>query len=76
MTTVPSYTLELRAAADQRRRLQSSIAELRSQVRERFAINKKRNELPQAIGSRFVASFVVLLALTRILWRSHGRRNR
>ena len=75
MTTVPSYTLELRAA-DQRRRLQSSISELRSQVRERFDINKKRNELPQAIGSRLVASFVVLLALTRILWRSHGRRNR
>jgi len=75
MTTVPSYTLELRAA-DQRRRLQSSISELRSQVRERFDINKKRNELPQAIGFRLVASFVVLLALTRILWRSHGRRNR
>jgi hypothetical protein len=50
-------------------------AELQSRFRERFDI-KKRNELPQAIVSRLVASFVVLLALTRILRGSHGQENR
>ena len=74
MNTLPSYTLELRAA-DQRRRLQSSLSELRSRLRESFDI-KKRNELFRSpLVSTLVASFVVLLARTRVLLRSHGCKN-
>ena len=76
MNTVPSYTLEVHAV-DQRRRLQSSIAELRSRVREILAINDERIELQRApLVSRLIASLVVLrgYGLTRYLFSTHRRR--
>lgn len=78
MNTLPSYTLEVRAV-DQRRHLQSSIAELRSRVRERLPIHHKTIEVRRpSILSGIVASLVVLLGygLARYLSNSHSRRNR
>ena len=43
MSTAPSYTLEMRAA-DQRRRLHSSVAELRSKVQEKLDVKRTARE--------------------------------
>jgi hypothetical protein len=76
MNSLPSHTLEVRAV-DQRRRLQSSIAELRSRVRERLPIHNKTIEVRHAsILSGGVASLLVLLAygFARYLFSAHRRR--
>ncbi len=51
MSSVPSYTLEMRAA-DQRRRLHSSVVELRSKVREKLNVKRTaRQYVPIASGA-------------------------
>ncbi|HEV2728881.1 MAG TPA: hypothetical protein VGV15_02520 [Terriglobales bacterium] len=53
MSTIPSSDLELRAA-DERRRLHSSVTELKSRVRE--TLDVKRNvRKHMVLGSGFVA---------------------
>ena len=48
LSRLPPETLEVRAA-DERRRLQSSVEELRAQVRERFDVKKiARQYIPAA----------------------------
>ncbi len=50
MSSVPSYTLQMRAA-DERRRLHSTIVELRSKVREKLDIKRTaRQYVPIASG--------------------------
>jgi hypothetical protein len=56
---VPTYTLEMRAA-DQRRRLHSSVVELRSKVREKLNVKRTaRQYIPVASGA--AALFGLLL---------------
>jgi hypothetical protein len=51
MSTVPSYTLEARAA-DERRRLHSTVVELRSKVREKLDVKRTaRQYVPVASGA-------------------------
>jgi hypothetical protein len=51
MSTLPSETLELRAA-DERRRLHSSVVELKSRVREKLDVRKTaRRYMPYASGA-------------------------
>jgi hypothetical protein len=57
MTELPSYDLELKAA-EERRRLHGTLAELRSRVHEELDIKKRvREHLPAACG------FAALLSL-------------
>jgi hypothetical protein len=59
MSSVPSYTLEARAA-DQRRRLHSTAVELRSKVREKLDVKRTaRQYAPVASGA--AALFGMLL---------------
>ena len=59
MSSVPSYTLEMKAA-DQRRRLHSSVVELRSKVREKLDVKRTaRQYVPIASGA--AALFGMLL---------------
>lgn len=76
MNTLPSYTLELRAV-DQRRRLQSSLAELRSRVHGRLPSYSKSIEVRHAsILSGVVGLLVVLLGygIARYFSSAHRRR--
>jgi hypothetical protein len=76
MNTLPSYTLEVRAV-DERRRLQSSIAELRSRVREKLDIKR---EIRQSVFglSGAVTLFALLLGggFTLVLASALRRRGR
>jgi hypothetical protein len=57
MAELPSYDLELKAA-DERRRLHGTLAELRSRVHEELDVNKR---VRQNLGS--VCAVVALLSL-------------
>jgi hypothetical protein len=76
MNTLPSYTLEVRAV-DERRRLRSSIEELRSRVREKLDI---KGEIRQSVSglSGAVTLFAVLLGggFTLVLADALKRRGR
>lgn len=51
MSTLPSESLEVRAA-EERRRLHSSVAELKSRVREKLNVKKTaRRYMPYASGA-------------------------
>lgn len=51
MSTPPNYTLEVKAA-DERKRIHSSVAELRSRMREKLDVKRTaRQYLPYASGA-------------------------
>jgi hypothetical protein len=59
MSSVPAYTLELRAA-DQRKQIHSSITELRSRIREKLDVKRNvRQHVPVISGVAAVASLLM-----------------
>jgi len=58
-SNIPSYTLEMRAA-DQRRRLHSSVVELRSKVREKMNVKQVARQYVPALSGA-AALFGMLL---------------
>jgi hypothetical protein len=58
MNTLPTYDLELRAA-DERRRLHSSVSELKDRVRERMDV--ERNVREHVVASSAAAAVVSMI---------------
>lgn len=70
MSTAPTYTLEVRAA-DERRRLQSSVAELKSRVREKLDVRRTaRQHLPALSAVAGLLGLALGYSFTGIFTRS------
>ncbi len=70
MSTAPTYTLEVRAA-DERRRLQSSVAELKSRVREKLDVRRTaRQHLPTLSAAAGLLGLALGYSFTGIFTRS------
>jgi hypothetical protein len=68
-SNVPSYTLEMRAA-DQRRRLHSTVVELRSKVREKLDVKQTaRQYVPALSGAAALVGVLLGYGLTGMFTR-------
>jgi hypothetical protein len=70
MTELPSYDLELKAAED-RRRLHGTLAELRSRVHEELDVNKRvREHLGTACGVAALLSLGIGYSIAGVFVRN------
>jgi hypothetical protein len=69
MSDIPTYDLEVRAA-DERRRLHSSVVELKDRMRERLDLKRNAREyIGMASGAAAIVSMMVGYALTGMFTR-------